>query len=368
MSENSFTAAAVQASPVFLDREKTVRKAVELVGEAAGAGARLVVFPEAFVPTYPFWPKDLGFGPERKLVMDARVELHENSVDVPGKDTERMGRAAKKAGAYVVIGVNEREGGTLYNTILYFGSDGSLLGRHRKLMSIDSEKCVWANGTAEDVRVFETGLGRIGGLFCYEHHMTLEKYAMFAKGEQIHAGLWGGHGFAKDTMDFSSRQYAFEGQTFVVVSALFIDEKSGPRLLRAQGPHCVGLPGGKRHNKPAGRIPRRAGLRKGGDSLRRNRSRADNEGQGGNRLRGSLLETRHIPLRDNGLTAARPSAGSCRERRRQTSSCRSPTFRESGAVPRPSAPTITPSSRRKMSTTAPEPGAQSSPLSRFLPV
>lgn len=252
MSENSFTAAAVQASPVFLDRERTVRKAVELVGEAAGMGARLVVFPEAFVPTYPFWPKDLGFGPERKLVMDAHVELHENSVEVPGKDTEMIGRAAKKAKACVVMGVNEKVGGTLYNTILYFGSDGSLLGRHRKLMSIDSEKCVWANGTAEDVNVFETELGRIGGLFCYEHHMTLEKHAMFAKGEQIHAGLWGGHGFAKDIMDFSSRQYAFEGQTFVVVASLFMDEKSVPDSFALKDRTVWDYPGGSGIISPRG--------------------------------------------------------------------------------------------------------------------
>ena len=152
-----------------------------------------MLFQRHFIPTYPYWPKDLGFGAEKKLTMDAHVELHRNSVEVPGEDTKRIGDAARKAKTCVVIGVNEKEGGTLYNTILYFGKDGSLLGRHRKLMSIDSEKCVWANGTAEDVRVFDTEVGKIGGLFCYEHHMTLEKYAMFTKGEQVHVGLWGGH-------------------------------------------------------------------------------------------------------------------------------------------------------------------------------
>ena len=251
-ASKSFTAAAVQASPVFLDREKTVEKAVNIIKEAASEGAELVVFPEAFVPTYPFWPKDLGFGPERKLIMDAHVELHRNSVEVPGEETKKIGRAARAAGAHVVMGVNEKLGGTLYNTILYFGKDGSLLGRHRKLMSIDSEKCVWANGTSEDVNVFQTDIGRIGGLFCYEHHMTLEKYAMFTKGEQIHASLWGGHGFARSTMDFSSRQYAFEGQTFVVVASMFMDEKSVPDSFPLKKHTVWDYPGGSGIINPRG--------------------------------------------------------------------------------------------------------------------
>ncbi len=251
-SGKSFVAATVQASPVFLDRKKTVDKVVRLIKEAAGNGAELVVFPEAFIPTYPYWPKDLGFGPERKLTMDAHVELYENSVEVPGEDTRRIGEAAKAGKTCVVIGVNEKLGGTLYNTILYFAKDGALLGKHRKLMSIDSEKCVWANGTAEDVGVFDTHLGKIGGLFCYEHHMTLEKYAMFTKGEQIHVGLWGGHGFAKDTMDFSSRQYAFEGQVFVIISSGFIEEDLVPDTFPLKKQTLWDYPGGSGIINPRG--------------------------------------------------------------------------------------------------------------------
>jgi len=211
-----FTAAAVQAAPVFLNKVETIGKIASLIEEAAGQGASLIVFPEAIVPCYPYWPKDIGTAEGRKLVLDAYIELHKNSVDIPGSDTDKLCEAAKKAGAYVVIGVNERDGGTLYNTILYIDKNGEILGKHRKLMSIDSEKCIWGNGGAEDLNVFDTEVGKVGGFFCYEHHMTLAKYAMFMKGEQIHAGLWAGHGFVKPTMDFASSEYAFEGPGFVI--------------------------------------------------------------------------------------------------------------------------------------------------------
>lgn len=219
-----FTAAAVQAAPVFLNRTETVGKVISLIEEASSGGANLIVFPEAMVPGYPYWPKDIGTVEGRKHIIDAYTELHRNSVEIPDEDTDKLCEAARKAGAYVVIGVNEKEGGTLYNTILYIGKDGGILGRHRKLMSIDSEKCIWGMGNSEDLKVINTELGNLGGFFCYEHHLTLAKYAMYKKGEQIHAGLWAGHGFVKPTMDFASRQYAFEGQVFVIVSSGYVNE------------------------------------------------------------------------------------------------------------------------------------------------
>ncbi|MGH7889396.1 MAG: carbon-nitrogen hydrolase family protein [Thermodesulfobacteriota bacterium] len=225
MSENSakFLAAAVQTAPVFLNKDETIGKVSILIEEASENGAELIVFPEALIPTYPYWPKDLGTGPERKLVLDAFTELYKNSVEIPSKDTDKLSEAARKAGAYVIIGVNERDGGTLYNTMLFIDKNGNM-GKRRKLMSIDSEKCIWGMGMAEDLRVFDTEFGKLGGFFCYEHHLTLAKYAMFTKGEQIHAGLWAGHGFVKPTMDFASRQYAFEGQVFVIAASLYINE------------------------------------------------------------------------------------------------------------------------------------------------
>ncbi len=247
-----FTAAAVQAAPVFLNKAETIGKIASLIEEAAGQGASLIVFPEAIVPCYPYWPKDIGTGEGRKLVLDAYIELHKNSVDIPGSDTQKLCEAAKKAGAYVVIGVNERDGGTLYNTILYIDKQGGILGKHRKLMSIDSEKCIWGNGGAEDLNVFDTDVGKVGGFFCYEHHMTLAKYAMFMKGEQIHAGLWAGHGFVKPTMDFASREYAFEGQVFVVASSGHITEDMVPDSFPLKKHTMWDYPGGTGIISPRG--------------------------------------------------------------------------------------------------------------------
>lgn len=252
INKEKFIAASVQAAPVFLDKEKTISKVCKLIEEASGKDAELVVFPEALIPTYPFWPKDLGTGAGRKLILDAYTELFKNSVEIPGDDIKKIGDSAKKSSTYVVIGVNERDGGTLYNTMLFFGKDGSLLGKHRKLMSIDSEKCIWANGTVKDVNVFETDIGNLGGFFCYEHHLTLAKYAMYKMGEQIHVALWGGHGFVKSTMDFSSRQYAFEGQTFVIISSIFISEDMIPDSFPLKEHTTWDYPGGSGIISPRG--------------------------------------------------------------------------------------------------------------------
>lgn len=251
MNIHKFIAAAVQAAPVFLNRDETVGKVLSLIEEASAGGAELIVFPEAFIPAYPYWPKDIG-AKERKLIIDAYTELYKNSVEVPDETTDKIAAAAKDAGAYVVIGVNEREGGTLYNTILYFGKEGALIGKHRKLLSIDSEKCIWGMGGAEDLTVVDTALGKLGGFFCYEHHITLAKYAMYTKGEQIHAGLWAGHGFVKPTMDFSSRQYAFEGQLFVVAAAQHLTADMIPDSFPLKEHTLWDFPGGSCIINPRG--------------------------------------------------------------------------------------------------------------------
>ena len=247
-----FTAAAVQMAPVFLNKDETIGKVISLIDEASSNGASLIVFPETTIPCYPYWPKDLGSIEGRKLVLDAYTVLYKNSVEIPSIDTEKLGRAVKKAGSYVVIGVNERDGGTLYNTIIYFGKKGEILGKHRKLMSIDSEKCIWGMGGAEDLKVLDTDLGKIGGFFCYEHHLTLARYAMFQKGEQIHAGLWAGHGFVKPTMDFASKQYAFEGQVFVIVSSGYINEDMIPDSFPLKKNTLWDYPGGSGIINPRG--------------------------------------------------------------------------------------------------------------------
>lgn len=250
--DSKFIAAAVQTAPVFLNKDETIGKVISLIEEASAEGASLIVFPEATVPGYPYWPKDLGTIEGRKLIIDAYTELHGNAVEIPSDDTDKLCKAAKESGAYVIIGVNEREGGTLYNTILYIDRSGDLLGKHRKLMSIDSEKCIWANGGAEDLLVFDTDIGKLGGFFCYEHHLTLAKYAMYTKGEQIHAGLWAGHGFVKPTMDFASRQYAFEGQVFVIVSSGYVNEGMIPDSFALKKNTLWDFPGGSGIINPRG--------------------------------------------------------------------------------------------------------------------
>lgn len=230
LSNNSkFVAAAVQASPIFLNKGETIKKACKLIKEAGNSGARLVVFPETYLPAYPYWPRD--FLKQRALSIKTFVTLFKNSIEIPSKDTDILCEAAKKARAYVAIGVNEKNekfNGTLYNTILYISNDGKIMGKHRKLVPTFSERCIWGQGDGSDLNVFETSLGNLGGLICYEHFMTLSKYAMFAKGEQIHVAVWPGYSRIKTNIDLVSRQYALEGQVFVIVSCCYMNEAMIP--------------------------------------------------------------------------------------------------------------------------------------------
>ncbi|WP_327009970.1 carbon-nitrogen hydrolase family protein [Dactylosporangium sp. NBC_01737] len=175
--------AAVQAAPVFLDLAASLAKAVTLIGEAAANGARLVVFPEAFLPAWPAWVDEVLPGEDRGW----HLRLLEQSVVVPGPVTEALGAAARDAGVHVVMGVNEREehGGTVYNTIVYLDDEGRLLGRHRKLVPTHAERLVWGMGDGSDLQVHPTALGRVGGLICWENLMPLARFAVYAQGVDI---------------------------------------------------------------------------------------------------------------------------------------------------------------------------------------
>jgi len=228
-SDNSFIAAAVQASPIFLNKEETITKACKLIKEAGNSGAKLIVFPESYLPAYPYWPRD--FLQQRALSIKTFVALFENSIEIPSKDTDKLCQAAKKARAYVAIGISEKNenlNGTLYNTILYIDNDGKIMGKHRKLVPTFSERCIWGQGDGSDLNVFQTTLGNLGGLICYEHFMTLTKYAMFAKGEQIHVAVWPGYSRIKTNIDLVSRQYALEGQVFVITSCCYMNKAMIP--------------------------------------------------------------------------------------------------------------------------------------------
>ncbi|HSK97464.1 MAG TPA: carbon-nitrogen hydrolase family protein [Euzebyales bacterium] len=183
MSESMVKVAAVQAAPIFLDLQGSVRKAVDLIEKAAAEGAQLVVFPEAFLPAWPAWVDEVLPGEDQAW----HVRLLEQSVVVPGPVTEQLGAAARRTGVVVVMGVDERDehGGTIYNTIVYLGSDGRLLGKHRKLMPTHAERLVWGMGDGSDLTVHDTALGRIGGLICWENYMPLARFAVYAQGIDI---------------------------------------------------------------------------------------------------------------------------------------------------------------------------------------
>src|SRR5690348_7622139 len=183
----SVRVAVVQAGSILFDTAASIAKAEALIAEAAVKGAKHAVFPEAFIGGY---PKGADFGarvgsrtPEgRKLFR----RYFESAVCVPGVETERLGEAARSHGIWLVIGVIERDGGTLYCTALFFAPDGSVAGKHRKLMPTAMERLIWGFGDGSTLPVLDTGFGRVGAVICWENYMPLLRYAMYRKGIQIY--------------------------------------------------------------------------------------------------------------------------------------------------------------------------------------
>ena len=191
---NIFKIAAVQACPVFLDRDATVNKACRLIAEAGAAGAKLAVFPEAFIPGYPLWSWFIPAGHTHPL-RELYAELVANAVSVPSDATDRLCAAARSAGVAVAIGINElnteASATSVYNTLLYIGPDGTILGKHRKVMPTGGERLVWAMGDGSDLEVYSLPFGKLGGLLCWENYMPLARYALSAWGAEIHvAPTW----------------------------------------------------------------------------------------------------------------------------------------------------------------------------------
>jgi len=222
-------AAAIQAAPVFLDREATVEKACRLIGEAAARGAEVVAFPESFLPGFPHWIH--LYTPAESARFTARLVAA--AVEVGGAATEALGRAARQAGAWVVMGVTEREPGrlgTLYNSLLFLRPDGTLAGVHRKLMPTYAEKLVHAAGDGRGLSVYETPHGPLGGLICGENGNPLARYALTIQGEAIHAAAWPAYPFRVNQASragaaIRSRAAAFEGRCFVLAPAGILDAR-----------------------------------------------------------------------------------------------------------------------------------------------
>lgn len=214
---NSCKVAVVQVGSIVMDKQKCVDKAVQFIHEAGDQGANIILFPEAYIPAY---PRGMGFGalvgsrsPEGR---DDFLRYAKNSITVPGPETEQLGEAAKKAGAYMVMGVIERDvkaGGTLYCTVIFFGPDGELLGKHRKLKPTGSERLIWGEGDGSTMPVFDTPFGKIGALICWENYMPLARAAMYEKGIQIYLAPTAD---SRDTWFATMRHIAIEGRCFVL--------------------------------------------------------------------------------------------------------------------------------------------------------
>jgi len=182
--------AVVQHPPCFLDRGATIARAVQLIHEAVEAGAKLVIFPEAFIPGYPAWIWRLRPGGDWGLSEELHARLLDNAVVLEGKDLHPLYEAARQCDVTVVCGINERDSkssrSTLYNTVITIGSDGSLRNRHRKLMPTNPERMIWGFGDASGLKVLDTSCGRIGSLICWENYMPLARFAMYAQGIEIY--------------------------------------------------------------------------------------------------------------------------------------------------------------------------------------
>jgi nitrilase len=223
---------AVQAAYTLMDRAACVERTVRLLHEAAAGGARIVVFPEVFIPGTPIWidSRPIWDGDDEWYAM-----LLDQAVVVPGPVTATLGAAARETGTYVVVGVEEREphGGTVYNTTLYFGPDGALLGKHRKLMPTGSERTVWGMGDGSTLPVVDTPYGRLSGLTCWENYMPLTRFYLYAQGVDVWIAptLATGDGWIA-----TMRHIAHEGRCYVV--------GVNPCLHRDQIP--AGFPGRER--------------------------------------------------------------------------------------------------------------------------
>lgn len=243
-------AAVVQAAPVFLDRERSLAKALEWVARVAEAGARFVVFPEGFIPAHPVW-YHFHAATSRESLRMAR-ELVENAVPVPGPTVDALAAAAARHRVYLVIGVCERDArslGLLYNTQLFFGPDGTLLGRHRKIMPTVGERLVHAPGFGDTLRTVPTEFGPVGGLICGEASNPLALFALAAQGARLIAVSWPNH-FSKnehsmrDVILMASRAMGYRTNAFVLSAAGTIGPDMRERLPASpEDAEFLGRPG-----------------------------------------------------------------------------------------------------------------------------
>jgi nitrilase len=248
-------AAVVQDNPIVFDREATIEKVHTLVSQAARQGAALVVMPEAFVSAY---PTGLDFGARIGLRQpkgrDDFRRYYESALEVPGSACDALGKAAREAGVYLVVGVIERDGGTLYCTVLFFSPDGRLMGKHRKLMPTAMERLVWGFGDGSTMPVFDTPLGKIGAVICWENYMPMLRMHMYAQGIQLYCAPTADH---RDTWLPSMRHIALEGRCFVLSCCQYLTRADCPEdyeAIQGKDPATVLMRGGSCMIGPLGQI------------------------------------------------------------------------------------------------------------------
>jgi len=244
----------IQAAPVVFDREATLEKVRTLTANAASQGARLVVFPEAFVSAY---PKGLDFGarvggrtPEGRRMFR---RYFESAVDVPGPTVDFLAETAREHSVHLVIGVIERDGGTLYCTVLFFNPEG-YLGKHRKLMPTAMERLIWGMGDGSTMPVFDTEIGKIGAVICWENYMPLLRTAMYAKGIQLYCAPTVDD---RETWARSMQHIAFEGRCFVLSAVQYLRRSDCPEdypAIQGNDPATVLIRGGSVIANPQGAV------------------------------------------------------------------------------------------------------------------
>ena len=249
------TAAVVQAGSVLLDTAACVEKAVRLIDDAAATGAQVIVFPEAFITGY---PKGLNYG----LVVGARDPAGreefrrylEAAIEIPGPHTERLGKAAARTQTYVVVGVIERELGTCYCTVVFFGPDGQLLGKHRKLMPTAMERTIWGFGDGSTLTAIDSPYGRIGAVICWENYMPMLRMAMYSKDVALYCAPTADD---RDTWLPSMQHVALEGRCFVLTACQFLRRRDLPSTVRVSlgdSADAVLMRGGSAIISPFGKV------------------------------------------------------------------------------------------------------------------
>lgn len=251
-----FQIAVVQASPVFFDKKKTMDKINSLLEDTKGQKPKLILFPEVFIPGY---PRGLTFGTTiGSRTQEGRelfLEYWENSIEVPGPETTQLGKLAKEASCYLVIGVTEKDkiSDTLYCSLLYFDSTGKLLGKHRKLKPTAAERILWGEGDGSDLNVFDTPLGKIGGLICWENYMPLARTALYQQGIEIYLAPTAD---CRDTWQATLTHIACESRCYVLGSNQYFTLDHYPPHLRSSVVNPSSLPstGGSVIISPLGKV------------------------------------------------------------------------------------------------------------------